>query len=68
MTKNRYFSQIAENTKDIKVGALIALIVPEGEDWTSVELPSDAGSTSSTESDAAKSSTKVSSGTGELVQ
>lgn len=36
--------QVNENTKDIKVGTLIALMVAEGEDWQTVELSSGAGS------------------------
>ncbi|KAI0208341.1 Pyruvate dehydrogenase protein X component [Lamellibrachia satsuma] len=31
-----------ENTKNIQVGSLIALMVAEGEDWKDVDLPSDA--------------------------
>jgi hypothetical protein len=31
--------QVQENTKDIKVGTIIALMVAEGEDWRSVEVP-----------------------------
>ncbi|CAG0885302.1 unnamed protein product [Cyprideis torosa] len=30
---------VPENTKDVKVGTLIALMVEEGEDWKSVEVP-----------------------------
>jgi pyruvate/2-oxoglutarate dehydrogenase complex dihydrolipoamide acyltransferase (E2) component len=55
------FLQIAENTKDVKVGALIAVMVAEGEDWQSVELPGDAGSASQT----AQPASPASSGTGE---
>lgn len=32
---------MGEDSKDIKVGTLIALMVPEGEDWKSVEMPQD---------------------------
>lgn len=37
---------IPEDTKDIKVGTLIALMVNEGEDWKAVEVPSEAGGSS----------------------
>lgn len=30
---------VPEDTKDIKVGTLIALMVGEGEDWKAVEIP-----------------------------
>jgi hypothetical protein len=38
--------QVREDAKDIKVGTIIALMVAEGEDWKSVEVPksSDASS------------------------
>ena len=39
---------IPENTSEIKVGTLIAMMVAEGEDWKSVELP--AGDSSSASS------------------
>ncbi|XP_060085340.1 pyruvate dehydrogenase protein X component-like [Ylistrum balloti] len=32
-----------ENSKDVKVGTLIALMVEEGDDWQNVEVPADAG-------------------------
>ncbi|KAK3855898.1 hypothetical protein Pcinc_037726 [Petrolisthes cinctipes] len=32
---------VGEDSKDIKVGTLIALMVNEGEDWKSVEIPQD---------------------------
>uniref|UniRef100_A0A0B6YQN0 Peripheral subunit-binding (PSBD) domain-containing protein n=2 Tax=Arion vulgaris TaxID=1028688 RepID=A0A0B6YQN0_9EUPU len=32
-----------DNTKDVTVGSLIALLVEEGDDWTKVEIPADAG-------------------------
>jgi pyruvate/2-oxoglutarate dehydrogenase complex dihydrolipoamide acyltransferase (E2) component len=31
--------QVREDAKDIKVGTVIALMVAEGEDWKSVEVP-----------------------------
>jgi pyruvate/2-oxoglutarate dehydrogenase complex dihydrolipoamide acyltransferase (E2) component len=31
--------QIPEDTKDIKVGTLIGLLVAEGENWREVEIP-----------------------------
>lgn len=31
---------VPENTSDIKVGTLIAMMVAEGEDWKTVEMPS----------------------------
>ncbi|PSN41718.1 Dihydrolipoyllysine-residue acetyltransferase component 1 of pyruvate dehydrogenase complex [Blattella germanica] len=34
---------IGEDAKDIKIGTVIALMVPEGEDWKSVEVPSSSG-------------------------
>lgn len=49
--------QISENTKDVKVGTLIALMVPEGEDWNSVELPGDAGPAAATTSETAQTTT-----------
>jgi hypothetical protein len=33
------FLQVPEDAKEIKVGSLIALMVAEGEDWKSVEVP-----------------------------
>lgn len=38
--------QVQEDAKDVKVGTVIALMVAEGEDWKSVEVPrsSDASS------------------------
>ncbi|XP_076067374.1 pyruvate dehydrogenase protein X component-like isoform X3 [Oratosquilla oratoria] len=30
---------VAEDTKDVKVGTLIAVLAPEGEDWKSIEIP-----------------------------
>lgn len=41
---------VPEDTKDIKVGTLIALMVGEGEDWKAVELPSGTSSASASES------------------
>ncbi|XP_063239410.1 pyruvate dehydrogenase protein X component-like isoform X2 [Bacillus rossius redtenbacheri] len=38
-TIHRY-SVVPENTKDVPVGQVIALLVGEGEDWRSVEMPS----------------------------
>lgn len=32
-----------DDSKDVKVGSLIALMVAEGEDWKSVDLPSGSG-------------------------
>lgn len=32
-----------ENSTDVKVGTLIALMVDEGDDWQNVEVPADAG-------------------------
>lgn len=42
----RHTLQVREDAKDIKVGTVIALMVAEGEDWRSVEVPksSDASS------------------------
>nr|CAD7262331.1 unnamed protein product [Timema shepardi] len=38
--KSGYFvTEVPENTKDIPVGQVIALLVGEGEDWKSVEAP-----------------------------
>ncbi|KAK3925411.1 Dihydrolipoyllysine-residue acetyltransferase component 1 of pyruvate dehydrogenase complex, mitochondrial [Frankliniella fusca] len=34
---------LPDDSKDVKVGSLIALMVAEGEDWQSVELPSGSG-------------------------
>ncbi|XP_049765774.1 pyruvate dehydrogenase protein X component, mitochondrial-like [Schistocerca cancellata] len=34
---------VPENTADVKVGTLIALMVAQGEDWKSVEVPASAG-------------------------
>ncbi|XP_065211325.1 pyruvate dehydrogenase protein X component-like [Planococcus citri] len=48
---------IPEGTSDVQVGALIGLIVNEGEDWKSVELPSD--SESSIASEASSESTNT---------
>jgi hypothetical protein len=31
--------QVQEDAKDVKVGTIIALMVAEGEDWKSVEVP-----------------------------
>jgi hypothetical protein len=31
--------QVQEDAKDIKVGTIIAVMVAEGEDWKSVEVP-----------------------------
>lgn len=39
--------QVGEDSKDVKVGTLIALMVPEGEDWKSVEMPQDLTDTTS---------------------
>ncbi|CAG0888199.1 unnamed protein product, partial [Darwinula stevensoni] len=36
-------TQVKEDTKDVKVGTLIALMVGEGEDWKKVEIPVGAG-------------------------
>ena len=33
------YTQKAENTADIKVGTLIAIMVEEGDDWQNVEIP-----------------------------
>lgn len=30
---------MGDNSKDVKVGALIALMVAEGEDWNDVQVP-----------------------------
>ncbi|XP_033751529.1 pyruvate dehydrogenase protein X component-like isoform X2 [Pecten maximus] len=35
---------VQENTTDIKVGTLIALLVEEGDDWQNVQVPTDVGS------------------------
>ncbi|XP_066973922.1 pyruvate dehydrogenase protein X component-like isoform X2 [Macrobrachium rosenbergii] len=35
--------QVPEETKDIKIGTLIALLAPEGEDWQSVTIPASEG-------------------------
>lgn len=32
-----------DDSKDVKVGSLIALMVAEGEDWKSVDMPSGSG-------------------------
>lgn len=32
-----------DDSKDVKVGSLIALMVGEGEDWKSVDMPSGSG-------------------------
>ena len=34
--------QKPENTKNVKIGSLIALMVAEGEDWKAVDIPADA--------------------------
>lgn len=34
-------SQKAENSKDVQLGALIALMVEEGDDWKNVTVPDD---------------------------
>lgn len=34
---------IPENTKDVKIGTLIALVVGEGEDWQNVKVPTQTG-------------------------
>lgn len=47
--------QVAEGTKDIKVGDLIALTVEQGEDWKSVEMPSGASAGASSGAPAAAS-------------
>nr|XP_027208785.1 dihydrolipoyllysine-residue acetyltransferase component 1 of pyruvate dehydrogenase complex, mitochondrial-like isoform X1 [Penaeus vannamei] len=31
--------QVPEDTKDVKVGTLIAVLAPEGEDWKTIEIP-----------------------------
>ncbi len=36
--------QKAENSKDVKLGTLIGLMVDEGEDWRNVAIPADAES------------------------
>lgn len=36
--------KVPEDAKEIKVGSLIALMVAEGEDWKSVEVPAAGGS------------------------
>lgn len=41
MAQFNSFSQKPENSKNVKVGSLIALMVEEGEDWQNVEVPAD---------------------------
>ncbi|XP_026292855.1 pyruvate dehydrogenase protein X component [Frankliniella occidentalis] len=47
---------LPDDSKDVKVGSLIALMVSEGEDWQSVELPSGGGTAPATPSAPAASS------------
>lgn len=37
-----WLSQVPEDTKDVKVGTLIALMVEEGQDWKDVAIPGSA--------------------------
>jgi hypothetical protein len=39
--------QVREDAKDVKVGTIIALMVAEGEDWKSVEVPKSSDASSS---------------------
>nr|XP_045581434.1 dihydrolipoyllysine-residue acetyltransferase component of pyruvate dehydrogenase complex, mitochondrial-like [Procambarus clarkii] len=39
--QSRAVLQVPEDTKDVKVGTLIAVMVEEGEDWKAVEMPSE---------------------------
>lgn len=48
--------QVEEGAKDIKVGALIALVVDADEDWKSVEMPDSASSSASAPSSASDAS------------
>lgn len=34
-----FLYQVPEDTKDVKVGTLIAVLAPEGEDWKTIEIP-----------------------------
>ena len=38
--------QKPDNSVDVTVGSLIALIVPEGEDWQNVQVPVESGAAS----------------------
>ena len=38
----RSMFKVPEDTKDVKVGSLIALMVGEGEDWKDVQIPGSA--------------------------
>ena len=35
------FIQKPDNSKDVNIGTLIALVVEEGEDWKNVKIPTD---------------------------
>lgn len=40
-----YHFQKPENSKDIKIGTLIAVMVEEGDDWQNVEIPAEEADT-----------------------
>lgn len=41
---NQFILQKPENTTDIKIGTLIAVMVEEGDDWRKAEIPVESGS------------------------
>lgn len=58
-------SQVPGDTKDVKVGTLIALMVGEGEDWKDVAVP---GSAPSAPSSAPAQAVPPSGGSGKLMK
>ncbi|KAK7081044.1 hypothetical protein SK128_002032 [Halocaridina rubra] len=54
---------VPEDTKDIKIGTLIALLAPEGEDWQSVTIPAAEGTVETPSTAATAASSFVSAAT-----
>lgn len=49
-----------ENTKDVKIGSLIAVMVEEGDDWKNAEIPESSDSSSDSSSESSQSSSESS--------
>jgi pyruvate/2-oxoglutarate dehydrogenase complex dihydrolipoamide acyltransferase (E2) component len=53
---------VREDAKDIKVGTVIALMVAEGEDWKSVEIPKSSDASSPPQTPSSEQTSKPGSG------
>lgn len=52
------FTQKAENSKNVKIGSMIAVMVEEGEDWQNAEIPDSSETSTSSEPSSAASAGK----------